>query len=92
MNNEEDKNSLGFLLVSTYPSKVREVYAKLESSKTEVEGAECVDIHPLWGDWDLILKVKALDYNVLGEYHNFVKEIPGVANTKMFQTIKARKS
>jgi len=52
--------AIGFVLISTAPAKEHEVYNELLKVK------EIVELHPLFGEYDLIAKVEANDFNVLG--------------------------
>ena len=69
--------AVGFVLISTEPTKDREVYYKL----LKIE--EVVELYPLFGDYDLIAKVEAKDYNTIGEVVVAkIRSIDGVRTTK----------
>ena len=69
--------AIGFVLISTAPAKEHEVYNELLKVK------EIVELHPLFGEYDLIAKVEADDYNKIGEIVvNGIRTIDGVRATK----------
>jgi DNA-binding Lrp family transcriptional regulator len=75
--------SVAFILVSTVPGKEHEVYNKISQIKYVVE------IHPLFGEYDLIVKVDALDFSELGKIViEQVRTIEGVIDTKTLTGIK----
>ena len=53
--------SIGFILIKAAPALEHEVYNKL--SKVP----EIVELHPLFGEYDLIAKIEADDFEKLGE-------------------------
>ena len=69
--------AIGFILISTAPAKEHEVYNELMKVK------EIVELHPLFGEYDLIAKIQADDFNTLGQIVvNKIRSIDGVADTK----------
>lgn len=69
--------AFGFVLIATAPSKEREVYTQL----LEVE--EVAEMHPLFGEYDLIARVEARDYDTLGQVVvNKIRSVSGVVETK----------
>jgi DNA-binding Lrp family transcriptional regulator len=75
--------AVGFVLISTAPAKEHEVYNLLLKVK------EIVELHPLFGEYDLIAKIKADDFNKLGQVVvDRVRSIPGVIDTKTLTGIK----
>ncbi len=74
---------VGFVLISTAPAKEHEVYNKL--SKVP----EVVELHPLFGEYDLIAKIEAKDFNTLGQIVvEKIRSIEGVIDTKTLTGIK----
>ncbi|MBI4415934.1 MAG: Lrp/AsnC ligand binding domain-containing protein [Euryarchaeota archaeon] len=74
--------AVGFVLISTEPTKERQVYQKL----LKIE--EVVELYPLFGDYDLIAKVEAKDYNTIGEIVvSKIRTIDGVRTTKTLTKI-----
>ncbi|HDN50579.1 MAG TPA: Lrp/AsnC family transcriptional regulator [Thermoplasmatales archaeon] len=68
---------LGFVLISTAPAKEHQVYNELLKIK------EIVELHPLFGEYDLIAKIDAKDLDELGKIVvEQVRSIDGVADTK----------
>lgn len=75
--------SIAFVLVSTVPGKEHEVYNKISKVKYVVE------IHPLFGEYDLIVKIDAKDYSELGKtVIENIRTIEGVIDTKTLTGIK----
>lgn len=75
--------SVAFVLVSTVPGKEHEVYNKI--SKLE----HVVEIHPLFGEYDLIVKIDAKDFSELGKVVvEKIRTIEGVIDTKTLTGIK----
>ena len=75
--------AIGFVLVSTAPAKEHEVYNNL----LNVE--EVVELHPLFGEYDIIAKIEAEDFNSLGQIVvDKIRSIPGVIDTKTLTGIK----
>jgi len=69
--------AVGFVLIGTEPTKERQVYDML----LRIE--EIVELYPLFGDYDLIAKVEATDYNMIGEIVvSKIRAIEGVRTTK----------
>lgn len=74
--------AVGFVLIGTEPKKEREVYDKL----LKIE--EVVELYPLFGEYDLIAKVEAEDYNTIGEVVvEKIRSIEGVRTTKTLTKI-----
>ncbi len=75
--------AIGFVLISTAPAKEHEVYNELLKVK------EIVELHPLFGEYDLIAKIETEDFNLLGEVVvDSIRSIPGVIDTKTLTGIK----
>jgi len=75
--------AVGFILISTAPAKEHEVYNELLKVK------EVVELHPLFGEYDLIAKIEAEDFNLLGQgVLDKVRSIAGVIDTKTLTGIK----
>ena len=75
--------SIAFVLVSTVPGKEMEVYNKISSIKYVVEA------HPLFGEYDLIVKIDASDFSELGKIViERIRTIEGVIDTKTLTGIK----
>jgi DNA-binding Lrp family transcriptional regulator len=75
--------SIAFVLVSTVPGKEHEVFNKISKINYVVE------LHPLFGEYDLIVKIDAKDYTELGKIViNQIRTIDGVIDTKTLTGIK----
>ncbi|HIJ00994.1 MAG: hypothetical protein PWQ88_1048 [Candidatus Methanomethylophilaceae archaeon] len=75
--------AVGYVLITTTPSREHEVYNEL--SKIE----EVVELTPLFGEFDLIAKVEAEDLNKLGlVVVERIRSTPGVVDTKTLTGIK----
>lgn len=69
--------AIGFVLISAAPAREHDVYNKL--SKVP----QIVELHPLFGEYDLIAKVEAEDFEKLGHIVvNQIRAIDGVIDTK----------
>jgi len=69
--------ALGFVLITVAPACEHEVYNKL--SKVP----EIVELHPLFGEYDLIAKIDAEDFEKLGSIVvNKIRTIKGVIDTE----------
>lgn len=74
---------VGFVLISTAPGKEHDVYNRLK------EVPEIVEIHPLFGEYDLIAKIEVKDFNLLGKIVvEKIRTIEGVVDTKTLTGIK----
>ncbi|MGC8564984.1 MAG: Lrp/AsnC ligand binding domain-containing protein [Thermoplasmata archaeon] len=75
--------AIGFVLISTAPGKEHDVYDELRKIK------EIIELHPLFGEYDLIAKIEAKDFNELGKIVvDQIRNIPGVIDTKTLTGIK----
>ena len=69
--------AIGFVLINTAPAHEHEVYTKLSKIP------EIVELHPLFGEFDLIAKVEPEDFEKLGELVvKKIRSIKGVIDTK----------
>lgn len=69
--------AIGFILINVAPSHEHEIYNKL-SKITQI-----VELHPLFGEYDLIAKIDASDFEELGTIIvNKIRTIEGVLDTK----------
>jgi DNA-binding Lrp family transcriptional regulator len=74
---------IGFVLMHVSPLREYEVFNKL--SKLH----EVIDVHPLFGEYDLIAKIEAEDYESIGEIViQKIKTIDGVADTMTLTGIR----
>ena len=75
---------IGFVLINTKAGKEREVYDEL------VRLPEVVECHPLFGEYDIIAKIQAEEYNKLGEIIvDKIRKVPGVMDTRTLTGISA---
>lgn len=71
--------AIGFTLIKTAPGKERQVFLALQ----KVEAVE--EAYPLFGEYDLIVKMEAPDFDALGRtIVSEVRTIDGVLATKTF--------
>ncbi|MFQ5837446.1 MAG: Lrp/AsnC ligand binding domain-containing protein [Thermoplasmata archaeon] len=71
------------MLISVEPGTEREVFQEV------IKIDEVVDVHLLFGEYDLIARVEAQDYDVIGDIVvNKVRKIPGVTSTKTLAKIQ----
>lgn len=67
----------GFVLINIAPHHESEVYNKL-SKVTEI-----VELHPLFGEYDLIAKIEAKNFDEMGQIVvKKIRSIQGVIDTK----------
>jgi DNA-binding Lrp family transcriptional regulator len=68
---------IGFVLMHISPLHEYEVFNKI--SKLH----EVIEVHPLFGEYDLIAKIKAEDYESIGQIIiDKIKTIDGIMDTK----------
>ena len=68
--------AVGFILIKTEPSKEQQVYEAL----SEVD--DIVELHPLFGEYDLIAKVETGDFYDLGQVVvQKIRTLEGVIDT-----------
>lgn len=69
--------AVGFVLISAAPQQEHDVYNQL------LKVSEIVELHPLFGEFDLIAKIEASDFDTLGHVIvNSIRSIAGVVDTK----------
>lgn len=69
--------AVGFVLVSAAPGKEHDVYSGL------LKVSEITELHPLFGEYDLIAKVEAPDFDALGKVVvDKIRSVEGVVDTK----------
>ena len=74
---------IGFVLMHVSPLHEYKVFNKLSKLN------EVIEVHPLFGEYDLIAKIEAKDYESIGEIiiHK-IKTIEGITETKTLTGIK----
>ena len=69
--------AIGFVLINVAPAHEHDVYNKISKIP------QIVEIHPLFGEYDLIAKIDATDFEELGTIIvNKIRSIIGVLDTK----------
>lgn len=69
--------AMGFVLINVAPAQEHEVYNQLSKIP------QVVELHPLFGEYDLIAKIDANDFEELGTIIvNKIRSITGVLDTK----------
>ena len=69
--------AIGFALVSISPLKEKEVFEKLGTI------AEIVEVHPLFGEFDILVKINCKDIDEIGSIViNKIRSTTGVMDTK----------
>jgi DNA-binding Lrp family transcriptional regulator len=69
--------AIGFVLINVAPAHEHEVYNKLSKIP------QIIELHPLFGEYDLIAKIDASDFEELGTIIvNKIRSITGVLDTK----------
>ena len=68
---------LGYVLINIAPTHEQDVFNKLSKA------SDIIEIHPLFGEYDLLVKIEAKDYEKLGSIIiNKIRSIEGVIDTK----------
>ena len=70
------EKSVGFILIGTAPAREEEVYDKV------LKLSEVVEAHPLFGEFDIIAKMEAEDFNELDLRAEKIRKIDGVVDIK----------
>jgi len=69
--------TVGFVLISIAPMKERDIHASLSNIP------EVVEHHALFGEFDIIAKIEAQDFNLVGHVVMYkIRTIPGILDTK----------
>jgi DNA-binding Lrp family transcriptional regulator len=69
--------AVGFVLINVAPAHEHDVYNKLSKIP------QIVELYPLFGEYDLIAKIDAADFEELGTIIvNKIRSITGVLDTK----------
>jgi DNA-binding Lrp family transcriptional regulator len=69
--------TIGFVLINAAPAYEHEVYNKLSRVP------EIVEVHPLFGEFDIIVKIEAENFEKLGTLVvEKIRSIDGVIDTK----------
>jgi DNA-binding Lrp family transcriptional regulator len=69
--------AIGFILINVAPAHEHDVYNKLSKIP------QITELHPLFGEYDLIAKIEADDFEELGTIIvNKIRSITGVLDTK----------
>ncbi len=77
--------AVGFVLINVEPGKEKKVYNSLINSE-EIE-----EVYPLFGEYDLIVKVVAEDSDKMSDIiFNVIRSIDGVKQTKTLPSAKYR--
>lgn len=72
-----DKMAIGFVLISAAPGQEQAVYKALQGV------AEISELHPLFGEYDLIAKLEAPDIEALGHLVvSKIRSVDGIVDTK----------
>ncbi|MEF8873506.1 MAG: Lrp/AsnC ligand binding domain-containing protein [Candidatus Thermoplasmatota archaeon] len=75
--------AIGFVLIKTAPAAERDVYSIVK----EIE--EVTEVHSLFGEYDLIVKLQAENFNNLGQtVVDKIRSIEGVEDTKTLTGIE----
>lgn len=75
--------AIGYVLINTAPAKEHKVFNKLN------ELPDIIELHPLFGEYDLIAKLETEDFNELGKIVvDGIRSIEGVIDTKTLTGIK----
>ena len=69
--------AIGFVLLSISPLHEKEVYEKLSNIP------EVVEVHPLFGEYDILVKINCVNIDAIGEIViKKIRSLQGVVDTK----------
>jgi DNA-binding Lrp family transcriptional regulator len=75
--------AIGFVLIKAAPTHEHEIYNKLSKVK------EIVELHPLFGEYDIIAKIDVENFEKLGQIIiSKIRSIEGVIDTKTLTGLK----
>ena len=75
--------AIGYVLINTAPAKEHDVFSEMLKIK------EVIELHPLFGEYDLIAKIESEDFNTLGGVVvDDIRTIPGVIDTTTLSGVK----
>ena len=70
--------AIGFALLSISPLHEKEVYSTLSNEIPEI-----VEVHPLFGDYDILVKIECSDIDAVGDVViKKIRSLQGVMDTK----------
>jgi DNA-binding Lrp family transcriptional regulator len=70
--------AIGFALLSISPLHEKEVYNTLTNQITEI-----VEVHPLFGEYDILVKIQCTDIDTIGDVViKKIRSLKGVMDTK----------
>lgn len=76
---------IGYILVNTRPNMEKRTYHSLKDLK------ETQEIFPLFGEYDIILKMEARNFEELGSFvTKKVRSLPGVIDTKTLPAVRLK--
>ncbi len=76
---------IGYILVNTRPNMEKRTYRSLKGLK------ETQEIYSLFGEYDLILRVEAKNFDDLGTFVvKKVRSLPGVLDTKTLPALRMK--
>ena len=68
---------VGYVLITTAPAKEHKVYEELKKIP------EIKELHPLFGEYDFIIKIESEDLNTIGKVVvDKIRRIDGIIDTK----------
>lgn len=74
---------VAFVVINVEPGREHDVYKGLQHLP------QVCEIHPLFGEYDLIAKLEAQDFDALGQaIVSHIRSLPGVVTTKTFTGTK----
>ena len=69
--------AISFVLINAAPANEHEIYHKL------IKIPEIIELHPLFGEYDLIAKIEAASFENVGDIVvNKIRSIEGIIDTK----------
>jgi DNA-binding Lrp family transcriptional regulator len=77
--------AIGFALLTISPLHEKEVFESLDKKITEI-----IEVHPLFGEYDIIVKIKCDSINEIGEIVlKKIRPIKGISDSKTLISTKS---
>jgi DNA-binding Lrp family transcriptional regulator len=82
MTKEKKRMTVGFVLIRVFPKHESEVFTKLSKLP------EVIELHQLFGEYDLLAKVESVGYESIGEIViKKIRIIDGITDTQTLAAI-----
>ena len=79
---------IGYVMVETALEKAQSIFNTLKAYVKDKK-SDIIEVHPLFGEYDLIVKINTEDFRDVGEIVvEDIRSLEGVTNTKTITGIK----